>query len=601
MVDITMCGCAQPHLRPSRVPGISTRRVECEPFTLVDTPPTCNDLHALKAPGESPVVSESFEMPRPKRTKIKPTYVKTHILSSPTILAGPDNVPTSTIATNSHETPNESTKSLQVCDGTRHGQEITGLENSRRLQRSKSPSQTVRVEMGPKTALDITSQMSPWKMARIKASAVESQVPSNRVERTLEDDDINVSKSNEVPLSMERPVPNTPAVIEISKFERRPRQPSILRMVQQGSTGDTFNSEDEDGIEDQTTLAILERLPSPLPAARSSSQLPDRSSRSRKRKRTSVPHTRSSEGLMLPQSEMGFEHIPSDPAELTTIHSMPLSAAEINAHQSPHKTIEYADDHSSPARQRTTSPLSPPAEDEDEDSLTPIVHSHDTRSQIRLPIDLNDFTATSPLSTPTSSATPTVPVRNGVVGRTRLSKPMTSAQLRDLLPQRRRNRQGRAARTFDIHSSSSDQSFPYREEHEEQRVNAQPRRARNLKPSERTPVKVTPKRQRNIPNNKSAGEANVGITTLGRPPSGKKTYTRRRGRVVVDKENSPPQEDESDDQRKSQTPPRGHQVQVNVSRELVEAKEKFKEVDQWELSFESCDIGAAGGNSSPWR
>ena len=37
-----------------------------------------------------------------------------------------------------------------------------------------------------------------------------------------------------------------------------------------------------------------------------------------------------------------------------------------------------------------------------------------------------------------------------------------------------------------------------------------------------------------------------------------------------------------------------------ASKEIEEAKKKFEEVDKWELSFESADIGA-GGSSSPWR
>lgn len=35
------------------------------------------------------------------------------------------------------------------------------------------------------------------------------------------------------------------------------------------------------------------------------------------------------------------------------------------------------------------------------------------------------------------------------------------------------------------------------------------------------------------------------------------------------------------------------------STEIVQAVKKFKEVDEWELSFESCDVH--GGSSSPWR
>jgi len=39
---------------------------------------------------------------------------------------------------------------------------------------------------------------------------------------------------------------------------------------------------------------------------------------------------------------------------------------------------------------------------------------------------------------------------------------------------------------------------------------------------------------------------------------------------------------------------------MGKSKELEMAKKKFAEVDEWEMSFESVDLGG-GGSSSPWR
>jgi len=81
--------------------------------------------------------------------------------------------------------------------------------------------------------------------------------------------------------------------------------------------------------------------------------------------------------------------------------------------------------------------------------------------------------------------------------------------------------------------------------------------------------------------------------------AGKKTYGRRK--VEEEKENSEgvvePGDGEPEDThcgtRQSKTI-----KDVTTSKELVAARKKFAEVDEWEMEFESVDIGGMG---SSWR
>ncbi|MFO5053382.1 hypothetical protein RCK36_24885, partial [Salmonella enterica subsp. enterica serovar 1,4,[5],12:i:-] len=83
-------------------------------------------------------------------------------------------------------------------------------------------------------------------------------------ERASDQQDDEDHVDQDAPESVAKAVPNTPSVIEIAKFKRRPRQPSILRMVEQDLAGDNYGL-DDDVEGDETTLATLERSTSPAP------------------------------------------------------------------------------------------------------------------------------------------------------------------------------------------------------------------------------------------------------------------------------------------------------------------------------------------------
>lgn len=407
-----------------------------------------------------------------------------------------------------------------------------------------------------------------------------------------QDDEEHVDQ--DAPGSVAKVLPNTPSVIEIAKFKRRPRQPSILRMVEQDLAGDNYGL-DDDVEGDETTLATLERSTSPAPdiidAEPTSPGIIETSS-SRKRKRTRDDFdAKPTEPSRLPSSNRdNLEHIPSDPAELTS--NRDIFAGRHLSNSSPSLGREQ---HSLPTHRSTSSSLSPPPEDEE--SLTPTIRRLRTPPTTRDPIDLNAIDATSPISSPTSSDSPTTPVQAANNRRKQPLKALTTAQLTSLLPRRRQKGRGRAASTFDIHASSSDPPSPSPEDSDAGVTIVTPRRGGAPRAAKR-PTKQTPKKRGGIGNN-AKSPAN---TTPGRlQHSARKTYARRRPgrRAEQDKENSLPPEDDSDERAGSRTPPSAQRVRVAASKELSEAKEKFQEVDQWELSFESCDI--TGGGSSPWR
>ncbi len=108
--------------------------------------------------------------------------------------------------------------------------------------------------------------------------------------------------------------------------------------------------------------------------------------------------------------------------------------------------------------------------------------------------------------------------------------------------------------------------------------------------------------------NANPAAVNTASTTSGKP---KRTYGRRA--VAEDIENELVEEDPegsdafdgADDasvdvgRGRSGRASDKHGARGKLSAELATAKEKFERVDEWELEFESCDVG--GGGSSPWR
>lgn len=211
--------------------------------------------------------------------------------------------------------------------------------------------------------------------------------------------------------------------------------------------------------------------------------------------------------------------------------------------------------------------------------------------------------ATSPLSLPSSSPTQAHP-QNRQTGSKRpkrsdtTDKPLRTADLQTLLPRRRtrgglRTRSRYAEDEFDIAESSSVRTVS--EDDEPEPRSAKPARRRTgaaasvLKASGAKPA--------------ARRQAKAAPTPL---QSKGATYSRRASGLAYEDGTEEQGEDEDEDETgldgdggDASNGANGLEA-LKASAELQAAAQRFKEIDEWELSFESCDANGAEG-SSPWR
>ncbi len=400
-----------------------------------------------------------------------------------------------------------------------------------------------------------------------------------------------------IPLSAAK-VPSTPgpetSVLALANFKRRPRQPSILRMVQQNSdheddTLGDFNPEDEStplGIS-KIVIASSAVIGTPEEA---------RTSSSRKRKHSSLePESeiqvlRSSPPLIGSPVRAQERDIASDePSSLPDrMPDMQEAPADTETEQAPEIWSEtMAPPKSSSPTHRSQQSRQEPAPPAKRRGRPPRTRTTDYSE----PSDTENATITR--ARPKRTAQP-VPKK---------AQAVTTATLAGLLPQRRRKpRDARAMSPFEIPSSSErDHDTTMLDSDEDELQQAPTRRARAAKPAARTPNKTAKGKLKPA----SPLSARKGATS--RPTTNtttKKTYTRRPA-TSSDQENN--ERDSSGLSDAPSTPDtegdsEGDTTMTEVltkSKELAAAKQKFEEVDQWKMDFESVDV--TGGSSSPWR
>jgi len=219
--------------------------------------------------------------------------------------------------------------------------------------------------------------------------------------------------------------------------------------------------------------------------------------------------------------------------------------------------------------------------------------------------------ATSPISTPPTSSAPLTPVKHKVKPAPK-PKALSTASLKAFLPRRRRfQRNARPdTSTFDILSSSDTPLAEEDDDDDDSDVDDFGRRARfrkkvkKIAAKKHAPAAKTPKR---VAATEASGNAGKRTPVMGGKAAPPKIYGRRIS-AAADKENPGlPQddgagsaEDEDEDEVLSvhQITPKATKMK---SKELQAAAAKFAAVDEWELDFESQDIGHDGRGSSPWR
>jgi hypothetical protein len=411
----------------------------------------------------------------------------------------------------------------------------------------------------------------------------------------------------------------------LRNFKKQPRQPSILHMVQQDVAG--F----EDGEEDLTIEGNTELLGHTTIASEARSQseeaqndeglydeedaLPAMSSSSRKRKASELdPEERHTIRSSIRGSKVdGIElDPPSDPANL------------------PHTTIEHSSeaDDLTPDDSASLRPprSSPPIEEDRQSERLPSPRrgrrpprpgrmlSRKTFRSLKVAEPKSSSSvidASSPQSTPPSSPVNTQAPkgRSKNVATTRKGAKrdkvvaITTAALQALLPRRKVVKAARQHDPFDIHSSSTSELAEDVDEDEDELSRPHRRRAPVLaagrgKPGAlRSPTKVT----------KSKAQSKsmlAGLVAAKHGKSSAKTVATKVGARTYGRKSQGGQENEHDhDQDDGEEITTVVDVDAPTSSgpggELKDAKKKFAQVDEWELEFESADVG--GGNSSPWR
>ena len=420
-----------------------------------------------------------------------------------------------------------------------------------------------------------------------------------------------IMKSIEIPErrhSTERSVQATPrvaaSILRASNFKRRPRQPSLLRLVQAEATQQSEDEDDEDlddfHPDDESTPFLksrshpsLHRSPTPPPPS-----VPlDQTSSSRKRKLSSpeiqVPMSQHTEGAVAFSPARSSPTPELEPEE--NIYDLPSCQPNTNFRPSlplpplPHQSTKTA-----------AQPLSPHS-----DTLAPPQGSSSPappRPQRVKPNSTRKKHSSASIDPPRSPSVLPTPHHLTASTTTGALKPLTTASLQNLLPRRRLRpnpNQGQSD-VFDVPSSSDaelDIAALAEDEdeltvHTKVKVRAKARNHRTLDPAwETDPKNPKTKRQRGKPQQPRGKEKASGT---GKP---KRTYTRK-SVVVVDASNDENEGDGDDlhndggdgdgNARSGATAPRG-----DAKAELQRLARKFREVDEWQLEIE--DVTASSG------
>ncbi|KAF9632205.1 hypothetical protein BFW01_g3067 [Lasiodiplodia theobromae] len=430
------------------------------------------------------------------------------------------------------------------------------------------------------------------------------------------------------------------SVLALTKFKKRRRQGSLLRMMQQSDAEDTGGDDSMDDSAATLDYSLGDFEPdhegTPLNLGRAGSMaaaLPGsepRTSSSRKRKLaerdemmeiSTVQVPRSSPPVMEDQlvadgEETSSEHLYSEVSEaqqmVVDTQPEPREDEEATTNKA---AIETAAPH------RSTSPLSSiPAELEPEEAPAKRPRraaARTTKSTGRTArrastVDPEDHAA-DPLSSSeleSDTATETPVSKRTSRKKTNSRKPkvlsLSTATLQSLLPRRRKKLATRSAKTatvgtFEIPSSSEAEEEEVEVESDDEDELQRPPAATKG----RGRKKVTARTSDSTVRSKKQPNATAAAAAAKDKP-GKKRLSRTYGRRSSDKENQDADasmyvrsggESDGDDDGVVETREMREKMK---SKELEAAARKFKEIDEWEMEFESVDMGGASA-SSPWR
>ena len=386
------------------------------------------------------------------------------------------------------------------------------------------------------------------------------------------------------------------SVLALQNFRRRARQPSLLQMVQNPELAATTI--------DDTTDFTLGSLGDEDDFAPHDEGTPLQVSKGQPMDVDQEPEDEDAEDEVMAEQEKAQTPEPALPDSDEDLYgATPVKTSQRQSRKRKSDAIEESEiqiNRSSPSLPSSSQSL-PDPEDQDAIPATAPEEDDDERTisasqQRRLFSDTYaDPMSSSPPPDPISSSpaqprqlpalSPSAIRKSARAGgqQTKKVKPLTTATLRAMLPKRRNQRKDE----FDFTSSSAQEASSSAFE-DEKRKKAKTKRPAATKKSAPAPLK----------SKKPAATAK----------RTSRTYTRN------DKENNPVNissgssslsELNSDEVEADETADtsidtiKGNNSTEKISDELKRAREKFAEVDDWEMEFESASLGQQ--ESSPWR
>lgn len=438
------------------------------------------------------------------------------------------------------------------------------------------------------------------------------------------------------------------SILALANFRRRPRQPSLLQMVQ-GKTADVTDEDTTDFTLGTDLDDSAEGLEGFKPYDESTPVQLSKTQASQY-----AQHAQPAEDLTTRENvgvDVGAEEDDADDLYGATPLGTPSRKRKSDAMSDASDTQVQVRRSAPPSPQRrSSSSLSQVPAD---DFLTvpataPESDEHDDQDQE--PQDLLSDTFADPVSSSpppmlspqrrhdqetrlSSSPQQRKTVRSGTIDKSK-QKPLTTATLRALLPKRRTRRSREDRDDFDIPTSSSIDQRSSEDEPTRRRpaakkgATARVKHAKGTKGADRSRAgALSPIAARKTKKQAPAATATTATATAAKQ---KKTYARisnvsdkENAAIAIDDSSSPlssaismsaggggDDDDNGQDSESADTSlstivvggggRRGKNGGGGVSLELAAAKSKFADIDAWEMEFESASLGV-GAESSPWR
>ncbi|KAF2485312.1 hypothetical protein BDY17DRAFT_293353 [Neohortaea acidophila] len=422
------------------------------------------------------------------------------------------------------------------------------------------------------------------------------------------------------------------SILALKNFKRRPRQPSMLQMVQQRTASarpsavhipaeDDTAAYDVEGIEDDDDEFAPEAEGTPLhlrlaktisgagvEGGSEGQQAPLASGAAKKRKsmEADLPVTTADESSHKRQRRRGGKPSSGDgerlsttlPAEIQVINSSPSSASLSDLPLPEHLAASNPEDVvPSTERELRRAQRNGPSDHEQEILSATMA---EPASSSPLP-DARARTERDIMADPLTQPSP--PRERGAAKQRAKTRPTTTATLQSLLPKLRKPLASRRGPSeYDVDSDSEDG-----EDGAEVRANGHGGRGRGRRQIKSNNTATSTRKKPATASTKTSLRPLANPATKAQPRSTKKankTYGRTAA-TTSDKENDAEGHASSVD-NDGEADGDGADTSVSMeeagqSRELAEARRKFAEIDAWDMEFESMSVEEGRSSSQNWR